>query len=36
VAVNRCIEDIRLWAHRCSNPDSSNILNNWCNGFEPP
>jgi hypothetical protein len=33
---HRCIEDIRLWAHRCTTSSPSLTLNNWCNGFEPP
>jgi hypothetical protein len=32
----RCIEDIRLWAHRCNSSPPSLSLNNWCNGFDPP
>ena len=32
----RCIEDIRLWAFRCNTPSSASLLNNWCNGYDPP
>jgi hypothetical protein len=32
----RCIEDIRLWAFRCNTTSSTSLLNNWCNGHDPP
>jgi hypothetical protein len=32
----RCIEDIRLWAYRCTTPSSTSFLNSWCNGYDPP
>jgi hypothetical protein len=36
VVTRRCIDDIRLWAHRCSNPASSDSLLSWCTQFDPP
>jgi hypothetical protein len=35
-SARRCVEDVRLWAFRCTAETSKTILNNWCNGFEPP
>jgi hypothetical protein len=34
-AARRCVEDVRLWAFRCTVETSKTILNNWYNGFEP-
>jgi hypothetical protein len=36
VTVRRCIEDVRLWAYRCSKPASAVSLYNWCIAFDPP
>jgi hypothetical protein len=36
VAAKRCVEDVRLWAYRCKNNDSSSSLNMWCTRFDPP
>jgi hypothetical protein len=33
--VRSCIEDVRLWAFRCSTT-SSTALYNWCVSFDPP
>jgi hypothetical protein len=32
MVAQRCLEDIRLWAFRCTTPASSHLLNSWCNG----
>jgi hypothetical protein len=34
--ARRCIQDIRLWAYRCTSTSSSPILNSWCLNFDPP
>jgi hypothetical protein len=34
--IRSCIEDVRLWAYRCSTATSSNALYNWCVRFDPP
>jgi hypothetical protein len=31
----RCIEDVRLWAYRCTTPSFTSFLNFWCNGYDP-
>jgi mannosylglycoprotein endo-beta-mannosidase len=36
VTTQRCIQDVRLWAHRCSNVTSRSLLTNWCIQFDPP
>ncbi|KAK1644469.1 hypothetical protein QYE76_062274 [Lolium multiflorum] len=36
VVTRRFLEDIRLWAIRCTTPASSHLLNSWCNGYDPP
>jgi hypothetical protein len=36
VVTQRCLEDIRLWAFRCTTPASSHLLNSWWNGDDPP
>jgi hypothetical protein len=36
LVTRRCIQDTRLWAHRCTTPSASLSLNNWCNSFDPP
>jgi hypothetical protein len=36
VTINRCIEDVRLWANRCTKSQSSVTLIAWCNLYDPP
>jgi hypothetical protein len=34
--ARRCVEDVRLWTFRYPAETSKTILNNWCNGYDPP
>jgi hypothetical protein len=36
VTARRCLEDVRLWAHRCSKAQTRDYLLYWCNNFDPP
>ena len=35
VVRRRCVEDLRLWAHRCSSASTSHLINTWCISFDP-
>jgi hypothetical protein len=36
VAARRCIEDVHLWANRCTKDCSCSQLLSWCMTFDPP